>query len=167
MNARRQQLMKEPCSHFKHGHRKAHRALSTQRGASAIEFALVFPVFFMIFYAIISYGLIMVAQQSISLAAAEGARAGLRFSTDAAARDAQARLASLGTGSAAFWIADRLNFSGELLAACPYSAASRCYKVTVTYPSYRQRPLTPLLLGPLMGFTVPNSLSSTAIVQIN
>src|SRR5690606_34753866 len=37
-------------------HACAHR-LHIQRGASAIEFALVFPLFFLIVYAIITYGL--------------------------------------------------------------------------------------------------------------
>ena len=53
-----------------------------ENGAAAIEFALVFPLFFLIFYAILTYGMIFVAQQSITLAAAEGARAALRFASD-------------------------------------------------------------------------------------
>lgn len=139
-----------------------------QTGVSAIEFALVFPVFFMILYAIISYGLIMVAQQSISLAAAEGARASVRYAATEAVRNTHAQAAALGNGSPAFWLASRVNFNGQLLATCPYEAGNgRCYRVTVTYPNYRQNPLTPLLLGPLMGFSVPSQLSSTAIAQID
>ena len=34
-----------------------------QQGAAAIEFAIIFPIFFLIFYAIITYGLIFAAQQ--------------------------------------------------------------------------------------------------------
>lgn len=139
-----------------------------QAGNSAIEFAIVFPVFFIIFYAIVTYGLIMVAQQSITLAAEEGARAALRYAATDEARDTHAENAAIGTGSAAAWLADRLDFDGTLLASCPYTAdASRCYRVTVTYPDYRENPLIPLILGPLMGVVVPDQLSSTAVVQID
>ncbi|WKL13572.1 pilus assembly protein [Comamonas testosteroni] len=53
--------------------------LKQQQGAAAIEFAIVFPIFFLIFYAIITYGLIFAAQQTLTLAAAEGARAAVRY----------------------------------------------------------------------------------------
>lgn len=49
------------------------------KGAVAIEFAIVFPVFFMIFYAIVTYGIIFATQQTLTLAAAEGARAAVRY----------------------------------------------------------------------------------------
>ena len=50
-----------------------------QQGAAAIEFAIIFPIFFLIFYAIVTYGLIFAAQQTITLAASEGARAAVRY----------------------------------------------------------------------------------------
>jgi Flp pilus assembly protein TadG len=50
-----------------------------QRGTAAIEFALIFPIFFIIFYAIVTYGLIFAAQQTLTLAGAEGARATVRY----------------------------------------------------------------------------------------
>ena len=53
--------------------------LKKQQGAAAIEFAILFPIFFLIFYAIITYGLIFAAQQTLTLAAAEGARAAVRY----------------------------------------------------------------------------------------
>ena len=151
------------------GH-KTPQKIKRQRGVAAIEFAFIFPIFFLIFYAIITYGLILVAQQSITLAAAEGARAALRFAATETVRTNNARNAATGTGSAAAWLNGRLVFTGTLLATCPYNTPdinSRCYSVTVAYPGYRQNPLAPLLLGPLMGFTVPDRLASVAIVQIN
>lgn len=51
------------------------RAWQRQRGATAVEFALVFPLFFLIFYAIVTFGLIFAVQQNLTLAATEGARA--------------------------------------------------------------------------------------------
>ncbi|KLU20452.1 pilus assembly protein TadE, partial [Caballeronia mineralivorans PML1(12)] len=47
----------------------------------AVEFAIVFPLFFLVFYAIVTYSMIFVAQQSLTLAASEGARAALRYQT--------------------------------------------------------------------------------------
>src|SRR3546814_15231297 len=43
-----------------------------QRGAYAVEFALVFPLFFLIVYATLTYGLIFTAQQSLNYAAESG-----------------------------------------------------------------------------------------------
>lgn len=48
-----------------------------QRGAYALEFALVFPLLFILIYALLTFGLIMTAQQSLNYAAESGARAAL------------------------------------------------------------------------------------------
>ncbi len=50
-----------------------------QRGATAIEFALVFPVFFLVFYGMLTYGLIIMMRLNLQHAAEEGARAALRY----------------------------------------------------------------------------------------
>lgn len=57
--------------------RVAHRRAS-QRGAVAIETAGMFMVFFMVFYGLVSYSFVMLVQQGLSQAAAQGARAALR-----------------------------------------------------------------------------------------
>jgi len=143
-----------------------------QRGAAVIEFAFVFPVFFVIFYAVITYGLIFAAQQSITLAAAEGARAALRYSATDEARGTNATNAAIGTGSSAYWLTPRLTVANALT-TCPYSSAAnnnagvRCYRVTVTYANYRQNPLVPLLLGSLLAVAVPDKLESSAIIQLD
>ena len=38
-----------------------------KKGAAAIEFAIIFPIFFIIFYAVVTYGLIFAAQQTLTL----------------------------------------------------------------------------------------------------
>ena len=45
-----------------------------QKGAAAIEFALVFGIFFAVFYGLISYSLPLLMLQSFNQAAAEGVR---------------------------------------------------------------------------------------------
>lgn len=49
----------------------------SQRGASAVEFALVLPLLILIVYGIVEFGLILYNQQVITNASREGARAGI------------------------------------------------------------------------------------------
>ncbi|MCD0505525.1 TadE/TadG family type IV pilus assembly protein [Bordetella petrii] len=49
-----------------------------QRGVAAVEFAMVLTVLLLILLAIVGYGAIFWAQQQLSAAAGEGARAGLQ-----------------------------------------------------------------------------------------
>lgn len=50
----------------------------SQRGATAIEFALVFPLLFMLFYSVVVYAYLFVLQESVSFAAQEAAAAAHR-----------------------------------------------------------------------------------------
>lgn len=53
--------------------------VENNKGIAALEFALVFPVLFLMLYGILNYSLIFAMQHSLSLAAAEGGRAAVRF----------------------------------------------------------------------------------------
>lgn len=57
-----------------------------QRGVYALEWAIIFPVFFMLLYAIISFGLAFLVRESMQFAAEDGARAALRYQADRSAR---------------------------------------------------------------------------------
>jgi Flp pilus assembly protein TadG len=48
-----------------------------QRGAAGIEFALIFPLLFALFYAVVGYGLTMTLIESMTNAASEGSRVAL------------------------------------------------------------------------------------------
>lgn len=50
-------------------------AVHGDRGAAAVEFALVVPVLFILVFAVVNFGQILSARQAVSQAAAEGARA--------------------------------------------------------------------------------------------
>lgn len=50
-----------------------------QRGVYAVEWAIIFPVFFVLLYAIISYGLSFLVRQSMQFAVEEAARAALQY----------------------------------------------------------------------------------------
>lgn len=152
-----------------------------QRGIVAIEFAFIFPAFFVIFYAIVSYGLIFAAQQSLTLAAAEGARAALRYPVNptSEADSITKRMATacavtrqhltpfrgnLGTGNCGTAGAAHGVYVAN--AACPYavSSAAQCLTVTVLY-DYAAFRLVPNLPGNLL--PTPPRLLATAVIQIN
>ena len=135
-----------------------------QRGAYALEFALVFPVLFLLVYGIFTYGLIFTAQQSLSLAAEEGARAMLRYDTNwdveqgcKVAADAADWLQSFGGKPAC---------SGSVSSFdCGYAADQQCTaSIVVTY-DYAGHPLVPRLPG--MGLLTPDVLSSQASVTLD
>ncbi|SFC50268.1 TadE/TadG family type IV pilus assembly protein [Collimonas sp. OK412] len=140
-----------------------------QRGIAAIEFALVFPVFFMLLYGIITYVLIFLAQQSLALAAEEGARAALRYTTAdrgvIGCSTATQLIKWLGTDSGGNPIATCTPV-GPVACALPVGTSAQCITVRVVYP-YSSKPLVPLLLGSLMSVAIPNKLASSATVQIN
>lgn len=52
----------------------AHRGRHGQKGASAVEFALILPLLLFLIYGLIVYGYLMVLQQSLTFAAQEGAQ---------------------------------------------------------------------------------------------
>ena len=156
-----------------------------QKGAAAIEFAIIFPIFFLIFYAIVTYGLIFAAQQTITLAAAEGARAAVRYQSGnsvverqnariAAACDMSnqvlAWLMSTGSGQSRAAGACATGTTQTVITAdntlCSGLSGVTCIKVLVTY-DYEKAPLIPKLLGPLMSLPTPKSLQGQAVAQIS
>jgi Flp pilus assembly protein TadG len=137
------------------------------RGATAIEFAIIFPVFFLIFYAIVTYALIMTVQQSLTLAASEGARAMLRYQLDLGTRQttacniARAPLTWL-TQTA---ITCTANTQITDQPSCTATGDYKCYAVVVTY-NYATTPLVPPLLGPLLSLPTPSTLNGRAVVYL-
>jgi hypothetical protein len=51
--------------------------LSSQRGAAAVEFAIIFPMLILLLFAMIEFGLYLFNRQVITNACREGARAGI------------------------------------------------------------------------------------------
>ncbi|MPV70398.1 TadE/TadG family type IV pilus assembly protein [Burkholderia sp. BE17] len=144
------------------------RSWRRQLGATAVEFALVFPLFFLILYAIVMFGLIFAVQQGLTLAATEGARTALNYVYEANGSGAQAltdranaaRSTAVGLTS---WLTN-VHIPTPVSGACSYDATMYCVTVTVTYP-YKTHPLIPSL--PLLGLVTPTQLTGTATVQIN
>ncbi|QGZ61698.1 TadE family protein [Paraburkholderia acidisoli] len=148
-----------------------------QRGNAAIEFALVFPVFFLILYAIVTYSMVFLVQQSLTAAAGEGARAALayRSNTDPLAalndRASQACLRALavvswlpGAGSATGGPTSCTPAVNMAPAGCTNNASMDCIQITLSY-AYANKPLVPTL--PLLDIAIPPSLTGQATVQID
>ena len=144
----------------------AHHRQRTARGSMAVEFAVVFPLLFTMLYAIVTYSLIFAAQQSLTLAAEEGARAALHYqsaSSAAAALAARGQTACSVANNVSGWLAGKANCTATSQ-ACAYNAAMDCVQVKLTY-SYANNPLIPTL--PLLNLALPAALTSTATVQID
>ncbi|KVD80896.1 pilus assembly protein TadE [Burkholderia sp. ABCPW 14] len=137
-----------------------------QRGATAIEFAILFPVFFMVLYGIVTYGMIFAAQQSLTLAATEGARAALNYQvaqTQAAALSLRATAACTAASNLTGWLTGATCSTSQNF-TCSYDSTMYCIQVTVTYP-YASNPLVPTVA--LFNAVLPTTLTSQATVQIN
>ena len=78
-----------------------------ERGAEMVEFAFVVVLLIALLYGIISYGLVLAAQSTITQAAADGARAGIVASSIGAATAAENQASTdigwMGKGSYSLW----------------------------------------------------------------
>ncbi len=153
-----------------HGRRSRQRA----RGVVTIEFALmmlfgVLPLLLITFTGV----MIFTAQQSLALAAGEGARASLRYGTTAERRSNACQAAARSMQ----WL---LNYSGTaagcasasaapIIVSQPYACAAdssvKCIRVITSY-DHDAHPFMPGT-GALMGWSMGKSLSSTAVVQLD
>lgn len=153
------------------------RGLERQRGATAIEVALTFPLFFLIFYAIVTFGMIFVIQQSLTFAASEGARAALNYTGTPCDRlNVNAGTAVTQALNGSPW-GKNVQFAAQVSTSTPSTSSTTgvtCdasafvstststfnVMVTVTY-SYAKNPLIPWLFV----FTAPQ-LQGSATVQV-
>lgn len=130
-----------------------------ERGAAAVEFAIVVPLLLLLLFGIISYGMMLSFRQSLSQAAAEGARAAAvapKSPTDpqyGPQQQAAAAIANaLGSG---YSCADgALTKAGTQVGTCVIAPTSACtasadppsatctYTVTLSY-DYKDNPAVP------------------------
>ena len=144
------------------------RGTDGDRGAAAVEFALVVVPLLMIIWGLISYGIMFSYREALSQAAGEGARAAVAAPTasiTAAATGAiGSALGSYGqTCSTALGAALTCNVSAPTSGgSCP--TGHTCVTVTVTY-LYRDNPIIPNVPG--FGIVLPQTLSFTQTVEVS
>ncbi len=148
-------------------------ARNGQRGASGLEFALMAPFFFGIFYAIVSYAFITLLSLGLTQAAAEGARAVIQlnptsFTSATSFQTAATAVATQSATNALSWLPqtalNAMAKSGSVKAnfsATPVSVATasgnvtilaQTITVTVTYPNYIDNAIIPVLNFPFIGY---------------
>lgn len=158
------------------------RSRRRQRGVAAVEFAIVFPVFFLILYGIITYSLIFALQQVLTLSAEDGARATLVYQAPGAGCAAGSCVSDALTARAnqvcptivkdVSWLGPQVQrvISQNCVAPVPVSCdihnvSMYCLTVTVSYPYNNTTALIPIL--PFMSAVMPGQLGGQAVVQID
>ena len=126
-----------------------------QIGAAAIEFALLFLLFFTLFYALVSYAIAMMLQESFVHAAEEGARAAiavdpLEFASTDEYRSAIATRVLGTVGDALSWLPAKAKsaVTGDNI---NLSWTGNALTVRVVYAGYASDPLLPVLNLPVVG----------------
>lgn len=144
---------------------RANRRGRGERGAALVELSLAVMLLCTLLFGIISYGYALSFKQSLTQAAAEGARAAAvaaSGSAEPAAKSGVARAVN------AF---KKTCGSGGL--TCTYSTLATdtscatngvCMRVRVSY-DYKQYPLMPKLPG--LGLLLPDTIQATSITQVN
>lgn len=147
-----------------------------QRGVYAVEFGLVFLIFFLVLYAVLTYGLIFAAQQSLNHAAEDSARRALAWG---ASPDIRVTAARNRATEATAWISHLAGSGPGLdIKVCYYidgspdeaSDSDTCteppndgdIKVDIRFP-YRNAPLIPTLVR----IGIPEYLYAEATVNLD
>lgn len=128
-----------------------------QKGAAAIEFAVVFIIFFAVFYGAVAYSLPLLMVQSFNEAAAEGVRQAVAVdpTTTGTGYAALVRSTAIDKAFKALgWLPAGLNFSQSYITA-DYTGAGSILTVTIKYPSSNINNLLPFLTFPGVG-QIPN-----------
>lgn len=137
-----------------------------QRGAAAVEFALLMIPLLLIVFGIISYGVMLSFRQTVSQAATEGARAAA-VEMDAAQREATAEAAiedALATFGDGYSCGDGTLACNIDFAACVGDGSHECVTVELVY-DYEADPVVPT--PPLLGAVFPDELSYAATARVS
>ena len=135
----------------------------SERGAAAVEFALVVPLLLLLLFAIISYGYLLSFRQALSQGASEAARAAV---VDLDANSGGADVTAVIDGSLDSYgvtcASAAMTCEVSDPAPCGAGGEPLCVTVTLTY-DYDADPLVPPLPG--LGLVLPDRLSYTAVVR--
>lgn len=145
-----------------------------ERGAAAIEFAIVVPLLLLLIFGIIEYGFLFEFRQSISQAASEGARAAaIQLGPGTAQGKGEAAVTeALGSRDLTCGNNELINGHGDAVGTCTVSVdhascsapdavdnpAMQCAKVEIEY-HYAEHPVGP----DLSWLPLPSSLTYAAV----
>jgi Flp pilus assembly protein TadG len=149
-------------------------SLRKQRGAAAIEAALMFVIFFTLFYAVVSYSMPLLMMQAFQHAASAGARAAVAVEPAAEGYETlvENRVKTV-VGELLNWLpatAHAAVLGGENGVKVELDKPSAgMLTVTVSFPNYTGNPLIPILKFPGIGDVpkLPKDLTASAVVQLD
>lgn len=125
-----------------------------QKGAVAIEFALVFVIFFAVFYAIVTYSLPLLLMQSFNQSTAEAVRRSVALDPNTPGYEAALKnIVKQELVRQLAWIPAGLNFDVASDTTTTYTGG--VLKVVIHYPSQKLNAVIPFLNLPGIG-PVPN-----------
>ncbi|MCU0071885.1 pilus assembly protein [Pseudomonas koreensis] len=125
-----------------------------QKGAAAIEFALVFVIFFAVFYGIVSYSLPMLLMQAFTQSTSEAVRRSVAL--DPATANYATAVQGVARAELArrlAWLPPALNFNAATDATVTYVGG--LLTVRINYPTSKLNQALPFLVLPGIG-AVPN-----------
>ncbi|MCB5184481.1 pilus assembly protein [Methylobacillus gramineus] len=138
-----------------------------QSGAAAIEFAMLFMLFFTLFYALVTYSIVFLLQSSFVFAASEGARSAI--AVDPMAYSSSALYANNGVSSrvrstvssSLTWMPQRIrdHVLGINNSKVVVEVAGNAVTVRVMYLNYNTNPVIPILNIPGYGPMLPMPLN--------
>lgn len=139
-----------------------------QKGAAAIEFAMVFVIFFGVFYALVSYSLPLLMMQSFNAAASEAVRRSValspaigtaNYATQVVTQAKSTVLSQLG------WMPPSLKFDASNIQV---TFTNGLLTVTINYPKSKLTQVLPILTLPFIGEVpqLPTNLSAQASLQL-
>lgn len=144
----------------------------SQQGAAAIEAAVLFALFFTVFYAIVSYSLPMLMVQAFNHAAASGARASVavdrdEFEDDSAYFSAVETQAREVVSESLSWLPSKAHDIVLDNIQADINADDRL-RVRVSYDGYRDNPMIPVIRMPGIGEVprLPENLTGEAVVSL-
>ena len=167
--------------------KRLRRRHDDERGAELVEFALVVVLLITLLYGIITWGLILASQSTITQAAADAARSGIVEGTGntscgpnnvtvmaagcTAVEQAATDIGWMNKGTCKETVNGTtvLGSTGPMSCsatteACPSASTNTCLSVTVSY-GYASSPLFPEMPG--LGLITPSTISSTNVLQIS
>ena len=125
-----------------------------QKGAVAIEFALVFVIFFAVFYGLVSYSLPLLLMQAFTQSTAEAVRRSVAL--DPSTANYATVIQSVARNELALrlaWLPTALNFNAATDTTITYVGG--LLTVRINYPTSKLNQALPFLVLPGIG-TVPN-----------
>ena len=144
-------------------HSTPHR-LHDERGSQVVEFAIASVVLLVLLFGIIEYGYVLSFKQSLTQAAAEGARVG------AVGGNAAAVLTAVNTAAGAFHQTCNTgglsckNGAGSTTLSSTTCGTNTCITVEVSY-DWKNYPMLPKFPG--LGLLLPDTLKSTSTARVS